>query len=579
MARATVGLPLHRMRARARQVGRPLRGVRRVECGGGGADAPARAERRRPGGAAAGTARPSDRPPARLRDVATEPLARWRTGLPEFDFVLGGGIVPGLDGPDRRRARDRQVHPAAPGRGPARGAAAARCSTPAAKSRPTRSGSAPTAWPRTPARCTCWARPGSRPSSTRPTAVRADVVVLDSIQTVYTETLESAPGNVGPGPGVLGPAHALRQGERHGGRGRGARHQGRRHRRAQDARAHRRHGALLRGRGDARLPPAPRHQEPLRLGGRARRVLHDGAAASWRCPILRRSSWPRGPPASAAARSPRSWRAPARCWSRSRRWRRKSGYGTPQRVATGLDPKRLAVLLAVLERRAETSFADLDVFVQVTAGVRLTEPGADLAVAAALLSSLYNRPAPADVIFLGEIGLGGEIRPIGALERRLAEAARLGFRRVFGSSRSAAAGPGRVARRARPRRAAGARPCRVTSASSWSPAGQGTRVGGETPKQFRPIARRARCCFARSGRSRRIPTSPGRRVLPAADAARPPPWLRGADRRRRWPSSPAGPSARDSVAAGLAALPADCADRAGARCAPGRSSSARSSTP
>ena len=120
----------------------------------------------------------------------------------------------------------------------------------------------------------------------------------------------------------------------------------------------------------------------------------------------------------------------------------KSGYGTPQRVATGLDPKRLAVLLAVLERRAQTSFADLDVFVQVTAGVRVTEPGADLAVAAALLSSLYNRPAPADVIFLGEIGLGGEIRPSGAAERRLAEAARLGFRRVFGSARGLVQVPG-----------------------------------------------------------------------------------------------------------------------------------------
>src|SRR6185369_11228026 len=116
----------------------------------------------------------------------------------------------------------------------------------------------------------------------------------------------------------------------------------------------------------------------------------------------------------------------------------KSGYGTPQRVATGLDPRRLAVLLAVLERRAETSFANLDVFVQVTAGVRLNEPGADLAVAAALVSSLYNRPAPADVIFLGEIGLGGEIRPTAAIDRRVAEAARLGFRRVFSSSRSAA---------------------------------------------------------------------------------------------------------------------------------------------
>jgi DNA repair protein RadA/Sms len=120
----------------------------------------------------------------------------------------------------------------------------------------------------------------------------------------------------------------------------------------------------------------------------------------------------------------------------------KSGYGTPQRVATGLDPRRLAVLLAVLERRAATSFANLDVFVQVTAGVRLNEPGADLAVAAALLSSLYNRPAPADVVFLGEIGLGGEIRPSGAVERRIAEAVRLGFPRVFGSSRSTVQVPG-----------------------------------------------------------------------------------------------------------------------------------------
>jgi DNA repair protein RadA/Sms len=114
-----------------------------------------------------------------------------------------------------------------------------------------------------------------------------------------------------------------------------------------------------------------------------------------------------------------------------------SGYGTPQRVATGLDPKRLAVILAVLERRAGASFAPLDVFMQVSAGVRLSEPGADLAVAAALLSSLYNRPVPADAMFLGEIGLGGEIRPVGGADRRLAEASRLGFRRAYGSSRQA----------------------------------------------------------------------------------------------------------------------------------------------
>jgi DNA repair protein RadA/Sms len=113
-----------------------------------------------------------------------------------------------------------------------------------------------------------------------------------------------------------------------------------------------------------------------------------------------------------------------------------SGFGTPQRVATGLDQKRLAVLLAVLERRGGATFANLDILVQVSAGVRLTEPGADLAVAAALISSLHNRPAAADALFLGELGLGGEIRPIAGLERRLTEAARLGFRQAFVSRRS-----------------------------------------------------------------------------------------------------------------------------------------------
>jgi DNA repair protein RadA/Sms len=120
----------------------------------------------------------------------------------------------------------------------------------------------------------------------------------------------------------------------------------------------------------------------------------------------------------------------------------RTGYGTPQRVATGLDHKRLAVLLAVLERRGRTSFTDLDVFVQVSAGVRLTEPAADLAVAAALVSSVLNRPAPADALFLGELGLGGEVRPVGAMDRRLAEAERLGFGRAFVSGRASVRGSG-----------------------------------------------------------------------------------------------------------------------------------------
>ncbi len=113
----------------------------------------------------------------------------------------------------------------------------------------------------------------------------------------------------------------------------------------------------------------------------------------------------------------------------------KSGYGTPQRVATGLDQRRLAVLLAVLERRAGRSFHDLDVFVNVTGGMRVGEPASDLAVAAALCSSVRDRPVPQDALFLGEIGLGGEVRPISGAERRLAEAERLGFRTAYVSSR------------------------------------------------------------------------------------------------------------------------------------------------
>jgi DNA repair protein RadA/Sms len=113
----------------------------------------------------------------------------------------------------------------------------------------------------------------------------------------------------------------------------------------------------------------------------------------------------------------------------------RSGYGTPQRVATGLDHRRLAVLLAVLERRAGVRFHDLDVFVNVTGGVKLVEPASDLAVVAALLSSVRDRPVPSDGIFLGEVGLGGEVRPVASTERRLAEADRLGFRRAFVSAR------------------------------------------------------------------------------------------------------------------------------------------------
>lgn len=114
----------------------------------------------------------------------------------------------------------------------------------------------------------------------------------------------------------------------------------------------------------------------------------------------------------------------------------KSGFGTPQRVATGYDGRRLALLLAVLDKRAGISFAQLDVFLNVVGGVRLQEPAGDLAVATALASSVHDRPVAASSIFLGEVGLGGEIRPVSQSERRLAEAAKMGMTTAYMSERA-----------------------------------------------------------------------------------------------------------------------------------------------
>jgi DNA repair protein RadA/Sms len=114
----------------------------------------------------------------------------------------------------------------------------------------------------------------------------------------------------------------------------------------------------------------------------------------------------------------------------------KAGFGTPQRVSTGFDSRRLALLLAVLDKRAGLSFAQLDVFVNVVGGVRLHEPAGDLAVAAALASSVYERALPAHALFLGEVGLGGEIRPVSQSERRLAEGSKMGLTTVYLAERA-----------------------------------------------------------------------------------------------------------------------------------------------
>ncbi|HEU5050090.1 MAG TPA: DNA repair protein RadA, partial [Gemmatimonadales bacterium] len=405
-----------------------------IAVGGTGAGA-RRAPLGAPGRRAAGA-----EPPNRLRDIARTPLERWRTGLDEFDFVLGGGIVPGsmtLIGGEPGIGKSTLLLQAA-----ARLEAAGRSVLYASgEESPDQLRLRAERLREDAGAVHVLGETNLERIVAAATALRADVVVMDSIQTVYTDLLESAPGNVGQvrecsgqlmrfaketgtavvvvghvtkGGGIAGPKtleHIVDtvlyfEGEA-----------------ALDYRMLRatknRFGSVdelgvfsMTGEG---LVPVP-NPSAVFLAARA-----DGISGSAVTALMEGTRPVLVEVQALAARS---------------------GYGTPQRVATGLDPKRLAVLLAVLERRAETSFSDLDVFVQATAGVRLAEPGADLAVAAALISSLYTRPAPADVIFVGEIGLGGEIRPSGAVERRVAEAARLGFRRVFGSGRNTIKVPG-----------------------------------------------------------------------------------------------------------------------------------------
>jgi DNA repair protein RadA/Sms len=102
--------------------------------------------------------------------------------------------------------------------------------------------------------------------------------------------------------------------------------------------------------------------------------------------------------------------------------------GSPRRTVSGIDSSRLAMVLAVLQRRVGARLHEREAFVATVGGIRVVEPSADLAVALAVVSALHDLPIPADLVAIGEVGLTGEIRSVGALPRRLAEAARLGFR-------------------------------------------------------------------------------------------------------------------------------------------------------
>ncbi len=394
----------------------------------------------RAGGRAGKSSAASARPPVRLSAVGTGVSARWPTGLNEFDFVLGGGIVPGsvvLVGGE-------------PGIG--KSTLLLQCAT-----RLEHAGVS-----------TLYVSGEESPEQIRmradrladdagavhvlgetrleaimhhAAALNARVVFVDSIQTTYTDELEGAPGNVGQvrecaarlmrfakeaGPAVVLVGHVTKGGGIAGPRT--LEH-------IVDTVLYFEGEATL----DHRILRAVKNRfgsvdeiGVFRMTGQGLEPVPDPAAAF----LAGRHTGVAGSAVTALMEGTRPMLVEIQALAA------KAGFGTPQRVATGLDQRRLAVLLAVLERRGGLAVSGLDVFVNVTGGVRLLEPSTDLAVVAALVSSVHDRPVPADALFLGEVGLGGEVRPVAGVERRLAEAGRQGFRRVFLSSRSRVAPDG-----------------------------------------------------------------------------------------------------------------------------------------
>jgi DNA repair protein RadA/Sms len=106
-------------------------------------------------------------------------------------------------------------------------------------------------------------------------------------------------------------------------------------------------------------------------------------------------------------------------------------YGTPQRSATGFDTRRLNMLLAVLEKRAGFRLAVKDVFLNIAGGIKVNDPAIDLAIISAVLSSNLDMPISKEVCFAGETGLSGEIRPVSRIEQRIREASKMGFKKLY----------------------------------------------------------------------------------------------------------------------------------------------------
>ncbi len=366
---------------------------------------------------------------AKVRDVTGSTTARWRTGLDEFDFVLGGGIVPGsmiLVGGEPGIGKSTlllQVAARLEASGHTTLYASGEESALQIKLRADR--------------LEHGAGDVSLMSETNLETVLAtsaasspSVLIVDSIQTLFTSDLEGAPGNVGQvrecaarlmryakdsgttvcvvghvtkGGGIAGPKtleHIV--------------------------------DTVLYFEGESTLDHRILRATKNRFGSVDEigvfRMSEHGLE-----PIANPSELFMGDRASHASGSAVTslLEGTRPLLVEIQALAAKAGFGTPQRVATGFDGRRLALLLAVLDKRAGLSFAQLDVFLNVVGGIRLAEPAGDLAVAAALASSVYDVALPTDAIFIGEVGLGGEVRTVSQADRRVAEAANMGMRRVF----------------------------------------------------------------------------------------------------------------------------------------------------
>jgi DNA repair protein RadA/Sms len=114
----------------------------------------------------------------------------------------------------------------------------------------------------------------------------------------------------------------------------------------------------------------------------------------------------------------------------------QSNYGVSQRVALGIDQKKLSLLIAILEKNVGINLRQKDVFLNITGGIKVVEPSLDLAIVASIISSIKEVPIKSNSVFIGEVGLSGEVRKVSQMEKRIKEATKLGYKNVFVSQKT-----------------------------------------------------------------------------------------------------------------------------------------------